>query len=137
MPALRVLRALSNLSDNEAEGPNEGRHAMAKSAKVGIASAHVLLAGFVLASTSALAPQIAAAQDSRTDWPSYNRTLASDRYSPLDEINRTNVAKLHQLCVYDLGLQTEFEPGPLVIGRTLYATSEMDIVAIDADTCQE
>jgi len=110
---------------------------MANSAKVGIAHARILLAGFVLAATGALAPQIAAAQDSRTDWPSYNRTLASDRYSPLEEINRTNVAKLHQLCVYDLGLQTEFEPGPLVIGRTLYATSEMDIVAIDADTCQE
>jgi alcohol dehydrogenase (cytochrome c) len=70
-------------------------------------------------------------------WQSYNRTLLSDRYAPLDEINKTNVAKLHALCTYDLGVVTEFEPGPIVIGRMLYATSEMDTFAIDADTCKE
>jgi alcohol dehydrogenase (cytochrome c) len=79
----------------------------------------------------------ACAQEAGTGWPSYNRTLTSDRYAPLDEINKSNVAKLHPVCTYDLGMQTEFETGPLVIGRTLYATSEMDIVAIDAGTCQE
>ncbi len=78
----------------------------------------------------------ALAQDAGTDWPSYNRTLLSDRYAPLDQINRGNVAQLHPICTYDLGMQTEFETGPLVIGRTLYATSETDIIAIDADTCQ-
>ena len=77
------------------------------------------------------------AQDAGTGWSSYNRTLTSDRYAPLDEINKSNVAKLHPICTYDLGMQTEFETGPLVIDRTLYATSEMDIIAIDAATCQE
>ncbi len=77
------------------------------------------------------------AQDNQTDWPSYNRTLSSERYAPFDDINRGNVANLRQVCVYDFGMQTEFETGPLVVGRTLYATSEMDIVAIDADTCHE
>jgi alcohol dehydrogenase (cytochrome c) len=75
--------------------------------------------------------------NSNTDWPSYNRTLTSERYVPLDQINKTNVGQLKQLCVYDLGQQTEFETGPLVIGDTLYGTSEMDIFAIDANTCQE
>ena len=28
------------------------------------------------------------------DWPSYNRTLSSDRFSPLSQINTTNVGKL-------------------------------------------
>ena len=32
-----------------------------------------------------------------TDWPSYNRTLTSVRYSPLDQINRQNVAELKVL----------------------------------------
>jgi alcohol dehydrogenase (cytochrome c) len=77
------------------------------------------------------------AQDAGTGWPSYNRTLMSDRYVPLDQINRGNVAKLHPVCTYDFGMQTEFETGPLVVGRVLYATTEMDIVAIDADTCKE
>jgi alcohol dehydrogenase (cytochrome c) len=82
-------------------------------------------------------PGIAMAQGVQNDWPTYNRTLTSDRYAPFDEINRANVAKLHAICSYDLGLQTEFETGPLVVGNVLYATSEMDIVAIDAGTCQE
>ncbi|HXQ50170.1 MAG TPA: PQQ-binding-like beta-propeller repeat protein [Stellaceae bacterium] len=77
------------------------------------------------------------AQDAGSGWPSYNRSLLSDRYAPLDEINRTNVAKLHPVCTYELGMQSEFETGPLVIGRILYATSEMDIFAIDAGTCKE
>src|SRR5688572_28714276 len=41
------------------------------------------------------APAVAAA-----DWPSYNRTLESDRFSPLAEIDRGNVAQLTVACTY-------------------------------------
>ena len=51
-----------------------------------------------------------AAQNSGTDWPSYNRTLTSDRFSPLDQINRSNVSTLKQLCVYDLNSTPAFRP---------------------------
>src|SRR5690349_10488150 len=54
-----------------------------------------------------------------SDWPSYNRTLASDRYSPLAQINKSNVSRLKQLCVFDLNVDTNFQTGPIVIGRTL------------------
>jgi alcohol dehydrogenase (cytochrome c) len=90
--------------------------------------------GLVLASPFAAA---AGAQGGDTGWPSYNRTLSSERYVPLDEINTKNVAKLHPICTYDLGIRSEFETGPIVIGHTLYGTSEQDIFAIDADTCKE
>jgi len=60
-----------------------------------------------------------------TDWPSYNRTLASDRYAPLDQINRGNVARLKQLCVFDLDVDVSFQAGPIVIGRTMYVTAEV------------
>jgi len=33
-----------------------------------------------------------AGQTAATDWPSYNRTPTSERYAPLDEIDRTNVS---------------------------------------------
>src|ERR1700720_824000 len=36
------------------------------------------------------------------DWPSYNRTLSSERYSPLSQINTKNVRKLKVLCTYDV-----------------------------------
>src|SRR5258706_12172983 len=77
-----------------------------------------------------------AADAPMTDWPSYNRTLTSERYVPFDQINKTNVARLKQLCVYDLDVDTSFQTGPLVIDRTLYATTDKEILAIDADTCQ-
>ena len=77
-----------------------------------------------------------AADSPVTDWPSYNRTLTSERYVPFDQINKTNVARLRELCVYDLNVDTSFQTGPLVIGRTLYATTDKEILAIDADTCQ-
>src|ERR1700726_2160396 len=34
------------------------------------------------------------------DWPLYSRDLASDRFSPLTQINTTNVAKLTQAWTY-------------------------------------
>jgi len=78
-----------------------------------------------------------AADTVATDWPSYNRTLSSERYAPLDQINRTNASRLKQLCVYDLNVDTSFQTGPIVIGRTLYATTDKEILAIDAETCQQ
>ena len=36
------------------------------------------------------------------DWLTYNRTLAGDRFSPLKEIDRSNVAQLKAICTYTL-----------------------------------
>jgi len=78
-----------------------------------------------------------AAEPPVTDWPSYNRTLMSDRYVPFDQINKTNVSRLKQVCVYDLNVDASFQGGPIVIGRTMYLTTDKEIMAIDADTCQQ
>ena len=45
------------------------------------------------------APSAGAAAE---DWPSYNRTLTSERYSPLSQINTKNAGKLRVLCTYDV-----------------------------------
>src|SRR5450432_1472625 len=95
------------------------------------------LFGSAMFAGSLFSPSLAADGPLVTDWPSYNRTLSSERYVPLDQINKTNVAGLKQLCVYDLGLDTSFQTGPIVIGRTLYGSTEMDTFAIDAATCQQ
>lgn len=70
-------------------------------------------------------------------WPTYNRTLTSERFTPLDQINRANVSKLRQLCVFDLAVDASFQAGPIVIGRTLYATTDKEVFALDAATCQQ
>jgi alcohol dehydrogenase (cytochrome c) len=71
------------------------------------------------------------------DWPSYNRTLTSERYSPLTQINRDNVAKLKVLCTYDTKERMSFETGPIVIEGALIGTTDTDIFSIDAATCRE
>lgn len=73
----------------------------------------------------------------RADWPSYNRSLTSERYAPLGQIDRSNVAELKVACTYDLGIDTSFQTGPIVIGRTLYGSTEKETFAIDAATCAE
>ncbi len=93
-------------------------------------------AACVVAVVTALVVTARAADLVLTDWPSFNRTLTSERYAPLDQINRTNVARLKELCVYDLNVDAAIETGPLVIGRTLYGTTDKEIFAMDADTCR-
>jgi alcohol dehydrogenase (cytochrome c) len=71
------------------------------------------------------------------DWPAYNRTLAGDRFSPLDEINRGNVAGLMPVCTYSLPEVTALQTGPIVIAGTMYFTTDTRSYAIDAGTCTE
>ena len=71
------------------------------------------------------------------DWPSYNRTPSSQRYSPLDQINAKNVGNLKVLCTYDLGTITAFESGLIMVNNALIGTAEFDIFSIDPATCTQ
>ena len=69
------------------------------------------------------------------DWPSYNRTLSSDRYSPLNQINRTNVGRLKVVCTYDLGGFSAFETGLIMVNGALIGTTVYDIFSLNPATC--
>ena len=71
------------------------------------------------------------------DWPTYNRTLTSDRYSQLSEINTGNAAKLKVLCTYDVDEYTAFESGLIMVENALIGTTEFDIFSLDPATCAE
>ena len=71
------------------------------------------------------------------DWPSYGRTVAGDRFSPLGSINRTNVARLAQVCEYTLPDVAALQTGPLVVDGTMYFTTDTVSYAIDGATCPE
>jgi len=71
------------------------------------------------------------------DWPSYGRTSAGDRFSPLTQITRANVARLAQTCTYDLPEVAALQTGPLVVAGTMYFTTDTISYAIDGATCQE
>ena len=71
------------------------------------------------------------------DWPSYNRTLTSERYSPLKQINTQNVASLKQVCLVDLKEAGNYQSGLVVANNTLFATTDTNTFAFDPATCQQ
>jgi len=87
-------------------------------------------------STASAAPQ-AAPGGTEGDWPSYNKTLTSNRFSQLSQINRTNAEKLKVLCTYDTRQYTSFNSGLLEANGALIFVTAFDIFSIDPSTCRE
>src|SRR5690606_24857085 len=62
------------------------------------------------------------------NWPIYGGNNLGNRYSPLDQINKTNVAELKPVWIYDSNLPGQANKGqiqcqPIVIDEILYGTS--------------
>lgn len=95
----------------------------------------ILTSSIVALASCARAPESASPR--APDWPAYNRTLAGDRYSPLEEINRSNAAQLRPICTYTLPEVTSLQTGPLVLNGVMYFTTDTISYAIDASTCAE
>lgn len=90
--------------------------------------ASFLLCGLAAWSTAA------AASGSR-DWAVWNGDAQGDHYSPLDQINRGNVAQLKVAWTFDTGEEGGLETNPLVIGGVVYAnTPSRKAIALDAVT---
>jgi alcohol dehydrogenase (cytochrome c) len=77
----------------------------------------------------------AAADAAAGDWPSYNRTVSSQRFSQLNQITTKNVGQLKVLCTYDTGSLAAFESGLIIVNNALIGTTEFDIFSIDPATC--
>jgi quinoprotein glucose dehydrogenase len=76
-----------------------------------------------------------------TDWPSTNYDQTANRYSPLTQINATNVATLQPVWSFHLkpegfvGPMREDEAIPIVVGNTMYLASPYGaVIALDATT---
>ena len=71
------------------------------------------------------------------DWPSYNKTLTSNRFSQLSLINKDNVSNLRVICTYDTGQYTGFTAGLLEVNGAVIGTTEYDIFSIDPTNCRQ
>jgi alcohol dehydrogenase (cytochrome c) len=69
---------------------------------------------------------------SQTDWTSYNGQLSGNRYSKLDQINRTNVARLVPKWVFSLPNTSPLQVTPVVVDGIMYVTSANESYALDA-----
>src|SRR4051794_39257044 len=69
------------------------------------------------------------------NWMTYSGNYFAHQYSALDQINASNVARLHVKWIYPLKTTHKVETVPLVVDGVMYLTSPPnDIVALDAET---
>src|SRR5437667_10104817 len=73
-----------------------------------------------------------------TTWSVYGGGPDNTRYSSLKQINRDNVKQLQVVWTFDTedaGGDSEMECNPIIVGRTLYATTpRSNVIALDAAT---
>ena len=76
---------------------------------------------------------------SGAEWLTYGLTQGETRYSPLNQINTTNVSRLGQAWSYDLGVGGGNQEGtPLEWNGTIYGITNWSVVfAVDARTGKE
>ena len=79
-----------------------------------------------------------AAATSNSDWPSYGRDHAEQRFSPDRQIGTGNVKQLGVAWSYNMRTGRGVEATPLVVNGVMYVTSAWSIVyALDAKTGKE
>jgi len=81
------------------------------------------------------------------DWPAYGGDAGGSRYSPLAEIDRTNVARLQVTWEYHTGdvsdgsdgrRKSAFETTPIVARGTMYFSTPFNrVIALDPETGKE
>ena len=122
--------------------------------RLGLFAPVVVLFSLLLTAEAQQAANTAASAEAkaalrRGEWPAYAGTYASEKYSPLDQINAVNVATLavawrwrspdHAIRAAHADLAPSFihEATPLMVNGVLYtSTSLSQVVAIDAATGQ-
>ncbi len=72
------------------------------------------------------------------DWPSFGRDYASQRFSPVKQINTQNVKDLAQAWAYNSGVSASFQATPIVQNGVMYLSLPFNhVVALDAKTGKE
>ncbi len=99
----------------------------------------VLLAVSLLASAAQAAEvtdqRLLDAGADRSEWLMSGRTYAAERFSPLDQVNVGNVAKLAPAWIYQTGRPATFQATPLVADGVMYLGEPMSsVTALDART---
>ena len=106
---------------------------VAKSSAALVAS--ILLLGSGKAGAQVTAP----GTEDPNNWPQYHRTTNAWRYSPLDQINKTNVSKLKVAWIRQGGDITHgIQETPIVVDGVVYSiTAQNRVAALDGKTGRE
>lgn len=72
---------------------------------------------------------------SQHDWAYYGRDLAGQRFSPLTQINTSNVHQLTQAWQVDTGIKATFQATPIVQNGIMYVSLPFNhVIALNAQT---
>src|SRR5678815_877836 len=102
--------------------------------------------GLTLAVAVLLTTAISVTGQQNGEWLAYGRDTGGERYSPLEEINRKNVASLRIAWTFRTGdayqpprgRPTAFEATPLYVDGTLYLSTPLGrVIALDPVTGRE
>jgi len=78
------------------------------------------MAGIAVGSPASANDELQKLQGDANQWVMPTGNYANQRYSTLDQLNATNVSKLHPVWSFSTGVLRGHEGGPLVIGNTMY-----------------
>jgi alcohol dehydrogenase (cytochrome c) len=79
------------------------------------------------------------AENNPNNWVLDGRTYTNQRFSPLAQVNTSNVTRLFPVAIVQTGMTASFETTPIIVGGTMFITtpvvsSQMKIMAVNATT---
>jgi alcohol dehydrogenase (cytochrome c) len=81
------------------------------------------------------AERIGASKSEPGNWLTYSGNYEGHRYSPLDQVNLSNVAKLKLAWIYQVRRTDKFETTPIVVNGRMYITEPpSNVTALDTRT---
>lgn len=82
--------------------------------------------------------RLKAAANENENWLLYGRDYQNQRFSPLDEINASNIKRLVPKWIYQTGYSATFQTNPLIVDGVMYVTAPFShVMAINAETGKE
>ena len=85
-----------------------------------------------LGSVTAGAQVLAPGTEDPNNWPQYHRSSNAWRYSPLEQITTSNVARLQPEWVFSTGLTSGHQAAPVVNGGVMFfSTPDNQVFAIE------
>ena len=122
------------------------KHSATRFAAIVVAVGSLLVISSQLSKAQRGTPAPAPARSPDADWPMHNRDFAGTRYSPLNQINTSNVATLVKTWSFKLqpdnapaltGSEVFQEVTPIVINGVMYMPAGNRIVALEPETGKE
>jgi alcohol dehydrogenase (cytochrome c) len=74
---------------------------------------------------------------SGVDWPSYDGSTTGNRYSPLTQIDKSNIGRLAPRWIYTIPSSLRLQVTPVVADGVMYVTSANECYALDAGNGRE